>query len=168
MNMGSRFCSGAESRYSPIEGELLALLWSLDKTKYWTLGNQNLFMFTDHKRLLGLADTKCIDEIPNPRLCRLVETIHMWKFTLKHISGKKNCTSDALSRFPWTPQEDLVECLGKNNEDKVEQSGEIDALVSAELKNPRWEQVKEMTVEDKILNKVKNSITEGKDVVGTM
>ena len=28
---GSRFCTAAESRYHPIEGELLALAWSLQK-----------------------------------------------------------------------------------------------------------------------------------------
>ena len=28
--IGSRFCSGAESRYSAVEGELLGLLWALE------------------------------------------------------------------------------------------------------------------------------------------
>ena len=35
---GARFCTAAESRYHPIEGELLGLTWALEKTGYYTLG----------------------------------------------------------------------------------------------------------------------------------
>ena len=51
---GSRFCSPAESRYSPVEGELLAITRALKKTKVFTLGSPNLYIVSDHKPLIGL------------------------------------------------------------------------------------------------------------------
>ena len=35
---GGRFCTPAESRYAPIEGELLGVTWALSKTSHYTLG----------------------------------------------------------------------------------------------------------------------------------
>ena len=51
---GSRFTSSAESRYAPVEGECLAAAWSLDKTKYFTLGAPDLVLAVDHKPLLKI------------------------------------------------------------------------------------------------------------------
>ena len=36
--VGSRFCTAAETRYAPIEGELLGVVWALKKTSHYTLG----------------------------------------------------------------------------------------------------------------------------------
>ena len=51
---GSRFLKPAESRYSPVEGEALAVAWSLEQTRYFTLGCKELTVMTDHKPLLCL------------------------------------------------------------------------------------------------------------------
>ena len=45
---GSRFTTDAETRYSPTEGEALAVAWSLHKSKFFTLGCKNLTIATDH------------------------------------------------------------------------------------------------------------------------
>ena len=50
---GSKFCSPAESRYSPVEGEALAVAWGLWKAKF-LLGSRNLHVAVDHKPCLGL------------------------------------------------------------------------------------------------------------------
>ena len=68
---GSRFCSLAELRYSPVEGELLAVTWALKKTRIFTLGASSLFVVTDHKPLLGLI--KGAEKAENRRLTRLCE-----------------------------------------------------------------------------------------------
>ena len=39
VSVGSRFCTGAESRYAPIEGELMAIVWALNRTSHYTLGD---------------------------------------------------------------------------------------------------------------------------------
>ena len=63
---GSRFCSPAESYYSPVEGELLAVTWALKKTRIFTLGATNLYVVTDHKPLVGLI--KGVEKAKNQRL----------------------------------------------------------------------------------------------------
>ena len=64
--MGGRFTSPAESRYSTIEGEALAMMEALQKFKYFVLGCPEFIFATDHKPLLGvvngsLSDIKTLD-----------------------------------------------------------------------------------------------------------
>ena len=47
--MGGRFTSPAESRYSPIEGEALAVAEALYKLNYYVLGCPTLIKATNHK-----------------------------------------------------------------------------------------------------------------------
>ena len=46
--MDSRFCTAAEAKYHPIEGELLGVTWALEKTSYYTLGCDQLLVLVDH------------------------------------------------------------------------------------------------------------------------
>ena len=46
--VGSRFCTPAESRYALIEGELLGLVWALQKMSHYTLGCPWLLVLVDH------------------------------------------------------------------------------------------------------------------------
>ena len=45
----SRLCSGVESRYAPVEGELASVGWALEKTRLFTLGCSQLIIATDYK-----------------------------------------------------------------------------------------------------------------------
>ena len=47
---GSRFTKPAESRYSATEGEALAVAWSLEHSKMYTLGCTDLIVSVDHKQ----------------------------------------------------------------------------------------------------------------------
>ena len=53
---GSRFLSSAEQNYAPIEGEALAIAWSLEQTKFFTMGCHQLVVATYHKPLTKLLD----------------------------------------------------------------------------------------------------------------
>ena len=68
---GSRFLSTAEHRYVLIEGEALAVDWSLAQPKYFTQGCDNLLVVTDNKPLTKIFGDRTLDEIANPRLFRL-------------------------------------------------------------------------------------------------
>ena len=103
---GSRFLKPAESRYSPIEGEALAIAWSLEQTKYFTLGCPNLTITTDHKPLLGLLGSCNMDQITNPRLFSLKQRTLLWSFKIVHLPGRDNKCPDAASRFPSTYDDD--------------------------------------------------------------
>jgi len=98
--VGSRFTSGAESRYAPIEGEALAVVDALDKARHFTLGCSDLTIAVDHKPLLKTLGDRCLDDIPNPRLRNLKEKSLRYRFRVVHIPGVRHAAADALSRNP--------------------------------------------------------------------
>ena len=53
---GGRFTKPAESRYSPVEGECLAVSETLLKGRHFVLGCPDLIIAVDHKPLLGLLN----------------------------------------------------------------------------------------------------------------
>ena len=97
---GSRFLTPTESRYSPTEGEALAVSWSLKHSRMFTLGCNNLLVVVDHKPLLGIFNDRDLDNIPNPRLQNLKESTLGWRFDISHCPGKWQRGPDALSRYP--------------------------------------------------------------------
>ena len=85
---GSRFTSGAESRYAPIEGEALGVAWSLGKCKHFITGmDLGLFYIgVDHKPLLGIYHPdRALGDIGNNRLRNLAEKAARYRFTTFHI-----------------------------------------------------------------------------------
>ena len=52
--VGSRFTSGAESRYAPVEGEALAVADALEKARFFVLGCNDLTVVVDHKPLMKI------------------------------------------------------------------------------------------------------------------
>ena len=106
---GSRFLKPAETRYAAVEGEALAIAWSLEHTRYFTQGCDNLVIVTDHKPLVKLFGDRALDEITNSRLFSLKQRTLPWRFSVAHMSGKDNSFSDATSRNPVssTNEEDV-------------------------------------------------------------
>ena len=98
--VGSRFTSGAESRYAPVEGEALAVVDALDKARHFTLGCCDLIVAVDHKLLLKTFGDRCLNDIPNPRLRNLKEKSLRYRFKVVHIPGVRHAAADAVSRHP--------------------------------------------------------------------
>ena len=96
----SRYTTPAESRYSPVEGECLGVVWALKKAKYFVLGCNNLIVAVDHKPLLGILNDKEIQDIDNLRLSKLKEKTFRFSFKIIHVPGIKNRIADTTSRFP--------------------------------------------------------------------
>ena len=101
--VGSSFLSPAEQNYSPIEGEGLAVVNALHKTRHYTQGCDKLLVCTDHKPLVPVMSTKTLENIENPRLMRLVQKTLSWRFLIIHIPGKLLAGPDTLSRVPRQP-----------------------------------------------------------------
>ncbi|QQP53791.1 Uncharacterized protein FKW44_006394, partial [Caligus rogercresseyi] len=97
---GSIFLSIAETRYAPVEGDMLAVVWSLMQTHNFTQGSDNLTVVTDHKLLVRLLGDKTLDEIPNVRLSRMKQRTMAWKFSILHRPGQSNHFADTTSRHP--------------------------------------------------------------------
>ena len=98
--VGSRFTHPAESRYAPIEGEALAVVYALHQARYYVLGCTNLIVATDHKPLLKILNDRSLTDIGNRRLLNLKEKTVGYRFTVIHVPGKKNLGPDAISRHP--------------------------------------------------------------------
>ena len=86
---GGRFTTPSESRYSPVEGEALAIVEGLEGTKDYILGMKNLVVATDHNPLIGVFK-KPLGEIDNPRLLNLVQKTLWYQFRVVHVPGKEN------------------------------------------------------------------------------
>jgi hypothetical protein len=97
---GSRFTTDAESRYAPVEGEALAVTYSLEKCRMFTLGCSDLTVVTDHKPLVKILGDASLDSIKNPRLFNLKEKTLRFKYTIKHVPGAWHKAPDACSRRP--------------------------------------------------------------------
>ena len=99
IHAGSRFTNKAESNYAPKEGEALAVAWSFEHCRLFTLGCPNLVVATDHKPLLGILNDRALDRISNPRVQSLKEKTLPWRFSIMHCSGKWTKGPDALFRY---------------------------------------------------------------------
>ncbi|MCW4345270.1 MAG: RNase H-like domain-containing protein, partial [Candidatus Thiodiazotropha endolucinida] len=106
--VGSRFTHPAESRYAPIEGEALAVVYALHQTRYYVLGCKDLIVATDHKPLLQILNDRSLTDISNRRLLNLKEKTLGYKFTVVHVPGRKNLGPDAASRHPAGDPEHLL------------------------------------------------------------
>ena len=109
--VGSRFCTPAESRYHPIEGEACASAWGLDKCRMFVLGNPNLILAVDHKPLLAtLGPDQDLSTLLNPRLLNFKLKTMAFRFKPVYIPGKANVVPDTMSRRNDSPITELPPC----------------------------------------------------------
>ena len=153
---GSRFLRSAETRYAPVEGEALAIAWSLEQTRYFTQGCDRLIVVTDHKPLLKLFGDRTLDEITNPRLFRLKQRTLLWRFSIIHAPGKSNFFSDATSRHPVQDSDRLengmaLDSIRLYSKDEDSMETELLKISTNSLRDFRavtWEVVQDVTRND--------------------
>lgn len=90
----SRSLNDAQTRYSAIELELLAIIWSVEWFRVYLYGRK-FYIYTDHKPLIYLFNNKNM----NCRLHRWRLTLMEYNFEVIHREGKANVGPDALSRI---------------------------------------------------------------------
>ena len=89
----SRKLLDRESRYSTIEKECLAIVWTLRKLDRYLWG-QKFTLQTDHKPLTFLNTAR----FKNNRILGWSLTIQGYSFNVKEIAGRDNTLADILSR----------------------------------------------------------------------
>ena len=99
--MGSRSLTGAESRYSNIERECLAVMYGLEKFEYYLMGRHTL-VETDHSPLEQIFK-KNVAEAP-ARLQRMLLRCLKYDIDVKYKPGIKVPVADALSRVCIPPK----------------------------------------------------------------
>ena len=96
--------SDAETRYSTIERELVAIRWGIQTFRSFLFGVQ-FILYTDHKPLVYLHNMSR----ENSRLMRTINELEEFDFIIKYRPGKENSAADAMSRLVREPnQEDSV------------------------------------------------------------
>lgn len=100
----SRTLNDAETRYSTIEKELLAIVWA---TKYFRpyLYGKKFTIYTDHRPLAWINSIK----EPNSKLTRWKLRLEEFDYNIIYKNGKQNCNADALSRI-------RINALGENDD----------------------------------------------------
>lgn len=101
---GSRFTTEAESRYAPVEGESLALVYGLEQCRMFVMGCPSLTVAVDHKPLVKIFSDQSLENIKNPRIFRLKERSLLYRFQMKYVPGGDHAAPDAASRHPVGPQ----------------------------------------------------------------
>ena len=102
--VGSRFCTGAEQRYSPICGEAAGCAFGVEKCRFFLLGQSNFLLCVDHRPLLKILSPQMdLGEIANPRLFNQKVKLLPYRFTPIYIPGKKHVVPDCYSRRGDSP-----------------------------------------------------------------
>ena len=163
---GSGFTKGAEERYAPTEGELLAVSWVLNHAHIFTKGCPNLLVVTDHKPLLGILNDKPYESIKNPRILRLKEQTMPYDFIIKYNRGKWHHGPDALSRSPQINLINMIEPISHTfSTISTILETETDAVLAAtnigESTSISIEDIGKATAEDPVMSKLMTTITNG-------
>ncbi|UYV82094.1 K02A2.6-like [Cordylochernes scorpioides] len=97
-----------KKRYSQIEKEGLAIVWTCDRLKDYVTGIK-IHIETDHKPLIAIFTSKSLEDM-TPRLQRLKMRMMRYSYQISHIAGKKQTVADMLSRKPMSkPHKDELE-----------------------------------------------------------
>ena len=85
--------------YSPVDGELAALSYSIKCCYYYILHAQRLRLYSDCKGLVEMY-AKDITKVSNPKHLRIMTEIQCVTFhEVTYIPGEANVLADALSRL---------------------------------------------------------------------
>ena len=95
----------------------MGVLKGLRDTKYYTLGCSRLHVFTDHRPLVPILNTKTLADIENPRLMKICEKLLWWKFETIWCPGKLNVTADTISQVKSSGKSMII---GNNKQDEDE------------------------------------------------
>ncbi|KAK7901535.1 hypothetical protein WMY93_018304 [Mugilogobius chulae] len=96
----SRTLQPAETRYSQLDKEGLAVIFGVEKFHKYLYG-RNFTIYTDHKPLIFLFnEKKPIPQMGSPRVQRWAVKLSAYKYNIVYKPGKHHANADALSRLP--------------------------------------------------------------------
>ena len=81
---GSILTTPTEKRYSPTEGEALAVAWGLNSAKMFVLRCQDLIVITDHKPLLSIFNNRDLGTITNLQILKLKKKTLQYSFKIQY------------------------------------------------------------------------------------
>ena len=158
---GSRFTTEAESRYAPVEGEALALVYALKSCRMFVLGCPTLMASVDHQPLLAIFGDRELEKITNPRLLNFKERSLMYCFTIKHTPGKKHFGPDATSRYPAPQAPDANQEQEEDLTDGIKSSLIASYKHDHHLQAVTWERIVSAAASDQECHDLTKVINQG-------
>ena len=168
---GSKFNNKAETNYAPIEGECLAVVKALHRSRYFVLGCKDLTLATDHKPLIKILSDRCLEDIHNPRLLKLKEKTLLYRFKITYVPGNSNNVADATSRYPVENTSKMCSyieniCIDYPSSQPDTENythGLVTASLSGidDLKSVTWERVREATLNDPAMMDLLHAVQDG-------
>ena len=150
----SRTLSKAESNYSQIEKEALALVWGMKRFQQYLFGN-HFTLVTDHQPLVSILNPeKGLPAVTAARLQRYVVALSECSFDIRYKSTAQHANADALSRLPVVADTQMaqLDCEEEGRTFRVHQLQTLPVTV-AELRR--------MKTRDPMLARVFQLIQEG-------
>lgn len=96
----SRTLTSAESNYSQLDKEGLAVMFGIERFHKYLYGRK-LVICTDHKPLLSLFnEMKAVPNMASPRIQRWAVTLRAYEYVIIYKPGKHHGNADAMSRLP--------------------------------------------------------------------
>ena len=95
----SRFLNDSEKNYSTGELELLAVVWGLEKFRFYLYGKK-VFLYTDHQALEPLIKRNRCNKQNSARLKRWLDRLAHFDISIQHIAGSCLKFTDFPSRNP--------------------------------------------------------------------
>ncbi|XP_062400896.1 uncharacterized protein K02A2.6-like [Sardina pilchardus] len=144
----SRTLTSAESNYSQLDKEGLAVIFGIQRFHKYLYGRK-FVICTDHKPLLSLFnEMKAVPQMASPRIQRWAVTLRAYEYEIVYKPGKHHSNADALSRLPL-PQQSVK----REQEDRVLMMENVTLVSAAEMS--RW------TSRDPVLSRVTQFIHHG-------
>lgn len=94
----SRTLTPAERKYSTVEKEALACVWTVERWRTYLWGRK-FTLKTDHQALTTLLATRGMNRA-GMRIARWSARLLCFNYNLEYRPGKTNCVADCLSRLP--------------------------------------------------------------------
>ena len=108
---GSRYLNDTDKKYSIDELELLAVVWGLEKFRFYLYGKK-IHSYTDHQALEPLIKRNRSNKQSSARLTRWLNRLTDFDISIQHIAGSNLKFTHYLSRNPVggaTPEENYDE-----------------------------------------------------------
>ena len=141
----SRTLSDAETRYSNIEREALAIVWSTHRARHFLLGRK-FKLISDHRPLEFIFDSnKELPKVTSARILRWAIQMMAFDYEINYKKGENIPHADALSRLSFLSQ------------DEEKDQGTFIHLVESDIVN--LDQIMKETENDRVLMDIKTRIS---------
>ena len=145
-----RTLTGAETRYAQIEKELLTIVFACERFEPCVYGRHIVHVETDHKPLEPIF-VKELNAAPK-RLQRMLLRLQKYSLCVAYKKGRDMYLADTLSRA-FLPEVNACEF--------TQALESVDHLAFLPVSNKRWKQIKHVSADDPVSQKLRATIRQG-------